>query len=118
MSYLMKAGGFSMWVVLLFCIAALGTAVLFARRPKESLLGFFRGLSKATVFTILGGLASNLAATFYNVAHRFADDPDRALIAMLGVSESLSPAILGFSLLGIAWLITAVGVRRLGATGI
>jgi len=114
----MRSGGFPIWIVLALAGAALVTAVLFARRPREALLGFFRGLSKAAVCAVIGGVAANLAMTFHNVANRFAEHPDRDLLAMVGISESLSPAILGFSLLAIAWLITAVGIRRLGAAGV
>ena len=118
MSDFMRAGGVGMWVVLAFGLGTLVTAAMFARRPKESLLGFFRGLSKALVFAVLATLSTNLAATFYSVAKRFPEDPHRDVIAMMGVAESLSPAILGFAMLAIAWLVTAVGVRRLGAAGI
>ncbi|HYJ10609.1 MAG TPA: hypothetical protein VEX18_16415 [Polyangiaceae bacterium] len=35
------------------------------------------------------------------------------MIVMVGIAESLAPAILGFMLLSLAWTLMAVGHRRL-----
>ena len=116
MMYLMRAGGFPMWIVLLFGIIILAAAILFARRPDEGKLGFIRGMSVATVFAVVSGLASNLAATFYKSLHVPEFRAELLESVLMGVSESMSPAILGFSILSIVWLITAVGVRRLASS--
>lgn len=116
MMYLMKAGGFPMWIVLLFGIIALAAAILFVRQPEEGKLGFIRGMSIATVFAILSGVFADIAATCYHVLHvpEFRENLAESLI--MGISESMSPAILGFSILAVVWLVTAVGVRRLAAS--
>jgi hypothetical protein len=36
------------------------------------------------------------------------------LIVMTGIAESLTPAILGGAFLTLTWIVTAVGMRRLG----
>lgn len=112
----MRAGGFSMWVVLVFVLITLVATGLFAFRPDDRKIGFIRAMTVGTVFTILSGVASNVAAVMSKVpAHpEWSKSPDIHLIIMTGLGESLAPAILGFSLLGLAWLLTAVGVRRYG----
>jgi putative copper export protein len=111
------AGGYSMVLVLLFAGLTLVAAVAFLRRPKEKDVATIRALSAATVFTVLGGVAACLAAVFTKVPGNpeWAHSPDLALIVMTGLGEALTPAILGFTLLSLVWLITAAGVRRLGA---
>ena len=116
MMYLMTAGGGVMWIILLFGIVLLAAAILFARRPDEGKLGFIRGMSIATVFAILSGVASDIAATFHHVVNVPEFRAELVDSVLTGLSESMSPAILGFSILGVAWLITAVGVRRLAAS--
>ena len=112
-----KAGGWSMIVVLLFGLLTLASAAAFMRKPEERHIGMIRGLSVATVFAILSGITANLAAVFSNVpSHpKWSQSPDLHLIVMAGLGEALTPCILGFTMLSLAWLVTAVGVRRLGA---
>ena len=111
----MRAGGYAMWVVLLFGGITMTMAVMFALNPTEGRLGFIRGMSTATVFATISGVAAAVGATFRHVAnheelHQF---PDIAVVAMVGLSESLAPAVLGFSMLGIVWFTVAIGLRRL-----
>lgn len=118
MMNLMRLGGYSMWIVLLFGIILLVATILFVRRPEEGKLGFIRGMTVANIFAILSGIAGNLAATFNHAGFQTeANTVEAAASAMVGFSESLSPASLGFSVLAIAWLITAVGIRRLAMPG-
>ena len=118
MMYLMQAGGHSMWLVLLFGILTLGAATMFAFRPEDNRLGFVRGMTLATVFVVLGGTADALAATFRKVVETpdWHQGSDIALVPMAGISESMSAAILGSSMLGLAWLITAAGCLRRPST--
>ncbi len=111
-----RAGGLSMIFVLLFGAMTFGAAIWFMRRPDARYVGMIRALSVATVFSVLSGITSDLAAVFTKVPGdpSWAHSPDMPLIVMRGLGESLAPAILGFSLLSLAWLVTAVGVRRLG----
>ena len=116
MMYLMKAGGFPMWIVLLFGIISLAGAILFVREPEEGKLGFIRGMSVATVFAILSGVFSDIAATCYHAVNVAEFRTNMTESVIVGISESMSPAILGFSILAVVWLVTAVGVRRLAAS--
>ena len=110
-----RAGGYSMFLVLLFGVLALGTAAFYAWRPQERYVGMVRALSAATVFAILSGIAANVAAVMSQVPANpeWAQSPDVHLIVMTGLGESCAPAIMGFTLLALAWLVTAAGVRRM-----
>jgi hypothetical protein len=104
-----------MWVVLLYGLITLVAAGFFAARPEESKIAFIRAMSTATVFAVIGGVASCLGAVMSNVPNNpeLARDPQIHLIIMIGFGESLAPAILGFTLLSLVWVVTAAGVRRL-----
>lgn len=106
-----------MFVVLLFGGLTMATAAVFVWRPAERHVATIRSLSTATVFSVLTGLASNLAAVFSHVPTHpeWSKSPEMPLIVMTGLAESLAPVLLGFAMLTLAWGITAVGLRRLGA---
>ncbi len=108
----MLEGGYAMWVILLFGLLCLALAVRFAVKPAERTLNMLRPLSLATLFATLSGLAAGLGATTKHVAEdpTFSQDPGRYV--MIGIGESLANAILGFTLLFLAWLVVAVGMRR------
>lgn len=110
----MRAGGVPMWVVLVCGLAALVVGVLFAVRPDERKAAVLRALSNSTLFSILSGVTSCFAAVMSKVPANpvWARSPDRPLIVMTGLGEAMAPAILGFSLLSLVWLLAAVGSRR------
>jgi hypothetical protein len=117
MADFMRAGGWPMWVVLIYGLVTLVASGLFAARPDESKIAFIRAMTTATVFATIGGVASCLGAVMANVPNtpELANDPKIHLIVMIGIGESLAPAILGFVLLSLVWVVTAAGIRRLGA---
>jgi hypothetical protein len=106
----MKAGGFSMWFVLLFGLGALVTAALFAWRRDVGKQALVRALTLATLFAIASGLCANLAAVMTHAADH--GGPDVPFMVMQGLAESVAPGILGFTMLSISWLLVAVGSRR------
>jgi hypothetical protein len=108
----MREGGWAMWLVLAMGGVALGVAVSFAVRPRERKLGILRPLSVATVFVTLSGVASGIKATMHHVTTHPEWSQDLARYGMIGIGESITNAVLGFGLLGLAWLVTAVGMRR------
>lgn len=112
MLQLFQAGGFPMWFLLIFGLLAIVGAVLFARRPDQNTLGAVKALSVAVLASIGAGTASDFAAVGYNVPEHFADEPNVHLIVLTGFAESMSPAIMGFAILSVVWLIVAVGHRR------
>lgn len=108
---LMKAGGWSMWIVLLFGLATLVAAGFFVFRRDLGKLALVRALGLATLFAIATGLCANVAAVLTN-APEHAPDGHLVEAVMLGLAEALAPGILGFTMLSISWLLVAVGTRR------
>jgi hypothetical protein len=111
----MQEGGFSMWLILVLGLIALGLAASFAIRPAERKLNMLRPLSLATIFSILSAIAADIGAVMKNVPRlpEFASSPDlRVALYTQGLGESMIPAIFGFTLLSLAWLLAAVGFRR------
>jgi hypothetical protein len=108
----MREGGYAMWFILVLGGVTLGIAVSFVVRPAERKLAVLRPMS--VLFLTLSGLFAGLAATMKAVTSvpEFADSPDLHKYVMIGLGESMCNAILGFSLLALAWLVTAVGMRR------
>ena len=107
----MKAGGWSMWIVLLFGLGSLAAAVLFLVKRDLGKLALVRALSLATVFAIASGLCANVAAVM-TFAPEHAPEGELVKAVMHGLAESLAPGILGFTMLSISWLLVAVGTRR------
>jgi hypothetical protein len=106
----MKAGGWSMWIILLLGLGALVAAIFFVAKRDLGKLALVRALSLATVFAIASGLCANVAAVF-----TYAGDyqgPDLQRVVLHGLAEAAAPGILGFTMLSISWLLVAVGTRR------
>ena len=111
-----QAGGFPMWIILLLGLGALVSAGTFAFKPDERKVGFIRGLSTAMVFSVLSGVASDLATVCHAVATKpeLSKSGELHLIVMMGIAESLTPAIMGFTMLSLVWMLVGIGHRRLG----
>ena len=109
-----RAGGWPMLVILALGLLTLAAAVQLWWRPFARHEAALRALSWATIFSVLSGVASDLATVFHHVSTRdeWAHSPDLHLLVMTGLAESLMPAVLGFSLLSVAWLVAAAGLRR------
>jgi hypothetical protein len=114
---LFGAGGFPMYAVVGFGLAALVAACLFAWRPRWERLGFIAGTSAATIFISLAGFAKDIAKVFSFVHHRMGkDDWDERLAmraVLQGISESMSPVIFGFSFVALVAFVCAIGLRRM-----
>ncbi len=110
---LIVSGGASMIFVLLFGLASVGAGVMTFARPSARAEGALRSLSIATTFSSVAGVASCLAAVGYHVtaSTEWRASPELHLIVMQGVAESMSPAIVGFGLCALAWVVAA-GARR------
>jgi len=108
-----RAGGFSMWFVLILALACLITGIRFAFTATPQRLAVIRALSWATVFSIISGVASNLTAVMWHGPKGDPSNRELANVIIQGLGEAITPATLGFSLLSLAWMMVAVGVRRM-----
>ncbi|HET9934652.1 MAG TPA: hypothetical protein VFQ35_28300 [Polyangiaceae bacterium] len=112
----MLEGGWSMWFVLAFGLVTLAMSVSFLRQPNVRQADIVRSFSRATVFSIITGVSVNIAAVGAKVPANpeWANSPQIHLIVMQGIAEAIAPSSLGFTLLALAWLVVAVGQRKLG----
>lgn len=110
-----QAGGFPMFFVLGLGLAALIAAARFMRAPDPRKSGTVVALTVAAAFATLCALASDIAAVGKNVAQKDDWGADLPRVVLMGLSESMSPVILGGTLLCVTWLVMAVGYRRLAS---
>jgi len=112
-----RAGGFGMWFVLLFGGIDLAAAVIFAARPEKRRLGAIVAVGVATLLSTGNAIVTDLATVCSKVPTNpeWANSPRIHLVIMQGIAESLTPAVLGLSLLTLVALTVAVGYRRLSA---
>ena len=115
MDWLMKAGGAPMWFIAIVGAITLLSAARFARRTDERLRKVIGLLARAILYAVGAGITSDLAAVAVHVPARpeWAKSPDLPLIILEGIGESMAPGILGFTLLSLGALLTAIGVRRM-----
>ena len=110
-----REGGFSMIAILIFGIILLVACGSFAWRPDPRRVETIRALGRVVLFSSVTGVASDIAAVMHHVPGNpeWAHSPDMGLVVMLGLGESMAPAILGSAFLTVGWLIVALGFRRL-----
>jgi hypothetical protein len=112
---LMRAGGAPMWAIVLFGGLSLLLGGRFALRPDKRALPVLAALAVSVLCSIMAGTLADLAAVGVKIpAHRqWAESPHLPLLVLEGIAESMSPGILGFSMLALVALECAVGLRRL-----
>ena len=108
-------GGYSMWFLLAFGLATIAAAGRFGWRPSRAGLRVCIGLGATTLFSIFTGVAVDLSAVGHKVPEYVVEHPGTnfAETVLLGVAESMSPAIIGFTFLGMASLLVTYGLSRL-----
>lgn len=109
---LIRNGGVPVIFVLVFGVLALTGAAYAAARPDERTLRYVKGMIWATVASVGSATCADLGATFQAVSG--APGTPTAML-LQGLSESMSPGILGFSLVSLAALFVAIAARRLPA---
>jgi hypothetical protein len=109
----LRAGGYTMVIVIVVGGAMLVAAARFAREADPRRLALVKALTWALSFAVVSGIAVNLAVTCTAVA----TDPEWSKAPLLpllqGFAESITPAILGGAIASIAWILVGVGVRRM-----
>jgi hypothetical protein len=108
---LIVTGGPGMFAILLCGALALLTAGWFAWRVEGRVRSFLDGMARTLLYASLTALAADVARTLAVATTSKAEE--RAPMVLAGLSESMSPLILGFSLLALVHFLTAIGRRRL-----
>ena len=103
-----------MWFLMVFGALSLVCGARFARRPEPARLRMAGAMALATLFTTLTGVCTDLAAVGHQVPIFLAHDSNQLLPSLLlqGAAESMSPAILGFTVLTLDALFIALGCYR------
>jgi len=111
---LMLEGGFPMFFLLALGGAALVAAVRFARAPSRRRLRVTTGLGFATGFTTLTATCADFAAVGHHAPEYLKLHPEQSgtQVLLQGMAESMSPGILGFTILSLVALISVLGVAR------
>ena len=94
---------------------ALLSAAWFALRPAETHRAFVKHMGRATLFSVLCGLASGFATVAKYASGDAIGMNQKIQACLMGSAEALTTAIFGFALLSVVSLLTAVGERRLAA---
>jgi hypothetical protein len=105
-----------MWFLLAFGASTLIFATRYASAPTRTRLRVTLSLATATLLTILTAICTALAQVGHH-AFDFANaHPKLTLpeVLLQGIAESMSPGILGFTMLSLAALITTLGAYRSG----
>ncbi|RYE95038.1 MAG: hypothetical protein EOO75_00365 [Myxococcales bacterium] len=99
----------------LFGLITLGSSAYFAAWPAPARVAFLRWMMVATGFATVQGMVWGMATVFHGLGSIPGEVPVKILF--VGLGESLSLGILGFALLALGALLTAVGHRRLADQG-
>jgi hypothetical protein len=115
---LLLEGGFPIWFLLVFGSATLIFAMRYANAPTRTRLRVTLSLGTATFLTILTSVSAALAQVGHHAFAFLKAHPELTLAEVLlqGAAESMSAAILGFTILSLAALITTLGAYRAGDT--
>ncbi len=110
----MSVGIAIMLVIVVLGLTTFAVAVSFLIKPTEVKLGTLRPLSIATTFASVSGLSAGLATALTNISWQLKGGGKAIHAAMLteGIAESLVAAIVGFSLLTLAWIAVSLGMRK------
>ncbi len=111
---LIQEGGYWMWFLLAFGLAAIIAGALYARSPSWGNLRVVVGLGVTTLFSSASGIAGDLSAVGHRAPEYVNSHPGTKLpeVVLLGVGESMSPGIIGFSMLTIVALLVTYGLFR------
>lgn len=111
---LIREGGFPIWFLLAFGLLLLVASARFALRPDAARLRLSLALGAATLFTTFTALSAALSTVGHQAPDYLARHPELTLESVLlqGMAESLSPAIIGCTILTLAALFVALGFYR------
>jgi len=106
-------GGVPMLFVLALGLVGLTSAARFMRSPDRRKVPAVVALSVATFFAAATGVVSDVMVFTHAVAQNEELSRQGLAVVLQGISESMSPAVLGGTFLCLTWMLMAVGFRRL-----
>lgn len=114
MANLIREGGFPMFFLLAFGLLALALAVRFAVTPSQRALRTALALAVATGFATVTAICTALWVVGHHAPEYLKAHPETSLpeVVLLGIAESLTPGILGFTMLSLVAIILALGIHR------
>jgi len=113
MMTLIRNGGFPMFFIMAFGLIALAAAGWYAFRPNPRSFGVIVWMGAATLFASLMGTVADFGAVAFAVSSMIVQGAkDWPAVVFEGFAESMSPGIMGFALLSMVALVTAVGKAR------
>lgn len=119
MTTLFREAGFPAFFLLAFGLLSLAFGVRFALAPSRRLLRVTLALGAATLFTSINAVFAAFFAVGHGAPAYLARHPQSSAfeVVLLGVGESMTPGILGFTLLSLLALILALGFYRQDLSG-
>jgi hypothetical protein len=101
-------------VIIALGLFTVGVSLSFLLRPTEVKLGFLRPLSVATTYASIVGVVTGLALALTRLSWELQGGKGAGNTALFlgGISEAMIPAIIGFSLLTVAWIAVSLGMRK------
>jgi hypothetical protein len=112
MAHFIRAGGYPIWIVIALSVPMLYLGVRFAIAADARRLAILRALTWAQLAMIGAGVASNVIAVMWHLGRHLEPGESPLHGLFIGLGESLTPAVLGFSVLSVAWMLVAFGLRR------
>lgn len=111
---LIQEGGFPIWFVLAFGGVLLLCSGRYAVAPSAQRLRLAGALGLTTFLATITAVCADLATVGHQGPVYLARHPDMQVYAMVlqGGAESLSPSIVGFSMLTLSALLVALGCHR------
>ncbi len=112
MVHFIRAGGVPIWIVLAISVPLLYLGVRFAISADARRLAIIRALTWAQTAAIVSGVASNIIMVLWHLGRKLEPEESPLTPLFIGLGESLTPAVIGMSLVSIAWILVAFGLRR------
>lgn len=112
MIHFIRAGGVPIWIVMAISVPLLYLGVRFAIAADARRLAIIRALTWAQIAALVSGVASNIIMVMWHVGRDLEPDESPLPPLFIGLGESLTPAVIGPSILAVVWILVAFGLRR------
>ena len=112
LSAIPQMGGFAL-LTLIIGLLPLVMAIAYAASPTERRLALMRPLSLAAIFGALAGVFNGFIAVLRNISAAGTLDAVPWQRVALWAGEALVSVFFGFACLTVAWLLVALGMRRM-----